>query len=323
MRNGKEAKGKKSKRGPSASAGELQTLKARLAETEETLRAIRAGELDALVVSTPTGEKLFTLSGAELPYRVFLERINEGALTVAPDGTVLYSNLSFAKVLGLGLERIIGTDLFGLVSPVDRPKLKGLLSHGQEEGSKGVVEFSAEDGQVVPLLLSVIPQREPQVSYCIVATDMTEQTRSEEALRATRDELDFKVRERTADLERTTRLLKAEVLDRALSFRELSHERELLMAALGKCQDALVISDDTGKVRFMNPSAERALGQPLAVVKGWPLGELLESLKGRQKGEQAVVTLLSRDGSVTRKDARHEKIDRSLLCSVAVYLPQD
>jgi hypothetical protein len=40
---------------------ELEELRQRLQEAEETLDAIRNGKVDALVVSGPSGEKVFTL----------------------------------------------------------------------------------------------------------------------------------------------------------------------------------------------------------------------------------------------------------------------
>jgi PAS domain-containing protein len=63
-----------------------------LDEAEDTLRAIRSGEVDALVVSGVGGDQIFTLKGAELPYRVLIEDMNEGALTLAMDGVILYAN---------------------------------------------------------------------------------------------------------------------------------------------------------------------------------------------------------------------------------------
>ena len=41
-------------------------LRARLEEAEETLRAIRSGEVDALVVETADGPQIFTLQGLSL-----------------------------------------------------------------------------------------------------------------------------------------------------------------------------------------------------------------------------------------------------------------
>ncbi len=84
-------------------------MRERVNELEETLRAIRSGEVDAVVVSAPNGDQVFTLQGAEHPYRLLVETIDEGAATLSNDGTILYSNRSFANIFDAQLERFIGT----------------------------------------------------------------------------------------------------------------------------------------------------------------------------------------------------------------------
>src|SRR6185295_2499916 len=74
----------------------LAKLRARLAEAEETLRAIRTGEVDAVVVAGKQGPQVFSLQGAEHEYRVLIESMNEGALTLTMDKMILYANLCFA-----------------------------------------------------------------------------------------------------------------------------------------------------------------------------------------------------------------------------------
>src|SRR3954451_8562455 len=87
---------------------ELEELRNRLREAEETLSAIRNGEVDALVVSGPGGDQVFSLKGAEQPYRVFVEQMQQGALTLAPDGTILFCNRRFAEFIKMPLQRVIG-----------------------------------------------------------------------------------------------------------------------------------------------------------------------------------------------------------------------
>src|ERR1700688_621610 len=96
-------------------AREAQTVTELTRELEETLRAIRMGEVDALLVSSPEGDQVFTLQGAEHPYRVLVETIDEGAAILSEDGTVLYSNQSFAKFFDISLEKFIGAPLYSLV----------------------------------------------------------------------------------------------------------------------------------------------------------------------------------------------------------------
>src|SRR5688572_17930790 len=80
---------------------EIHELRRRLEEAEETLRAIREGEVDAVVVDSPQGEVIYTLTSADYPYRLMIDEMNEGAVSVSPDSYILYSNRNFANILGL------------------------------------------------------------------------------------------------------------------------------------------------------------------------------------------------------------------------------
>ena len=73
--------------------------------------AIRRGEVDALVVSTPQGDRTFTLESADYSYRVFIEAMHEGAVTLGPDGTILYCNQRFSEIVKTPLKELIGFPL--------------------------------------------------------------------------------------------------------------------------------------------------------------------------------------------------------------------
>src|SRR5512145_1693086 len=105
-------------------------LRAQLDEAEDTLRAIRSGEVDALVVSGVDGDQIFTLKGAELPYRVLIEDMNEGALTLAMDGVILYANRCFARMLKTPLEKVIGSTVHTWIAPDNQETFRALLQRG-------------------------------------------------------------------------------------------------------------------------------------------------------------------------------------------------
>ncbi len=104
------------KRGSSAKS-ELESLRTRLEEAEQTLEAIRSGKVDALIVSGPAGERVFTLQGADHRYRRIVgEGMTEGAVVVSPQGVVLYANSAFAALVAMPLDRVLGSQ-FGQYVP--------------------------------------------------------------------------------------------------------------------------------------------------------------------------------------------------------------
>ena len=90
---------------------DIADLRSRLAEAEDTLRALRSGEVDALVVDGQSGAQVFTLKSAAEPYRLLVEQMREGAVTLSLDGVILYCNEAFAGIVGKAAPRIIGSSM--------------------------------------------------------------------------------------------------------------------------------------------------------------------------------------------------------------------
>jgi two-component system NarL family sensor kinase len=165
-------------------------LRARVAELEETLRAIHMGEVDAVLVSSVKGDQVFTLQGAEHPYRLLVETIEEGAATLAEDGTVLYSNKSFAGFFGVPLERFIGAPLHNFVSGSDAEFLETLILGAKLASTRGEIRLARKDGKPRTIRLTMSPNRELGIeAICAVATELTEIVDANEALRVTETSL--------------------------------------------------------------------------------------------------------------------------------------
>jgi len=163
---------------------ENEDLRLRLEEALDTLRAIRSGEVDALVVSTPQGDQVYTLKGAERSSRLILETLNEGVLTVAEDGTIIYSNSRFVEMLKIPLQKVIGSSIYDFIFPADRPAFQAILEQSGNEKGKGEVSLRTGDETLVPMRLSINPLEIEEVSaICIVAVDLTEQKQTEKQLR--------------------------------------------------------------------------------------------------------------------------------------------
>src|SRR5712691_5512247 len=122
---------------------EVAALRARRKEAKEALRAIRSGEVDATVIPAPQGGQVFTLRGAERPYRIFVEKMNEGAVTLKADGTILYANQCFAKMVKIPLNTVIGSSIHALVTPTDQQRFEILVHQGLTRTSKGEITLRA------------------------------------------------------------------------------------------------------------------------------------------------------------------------------------
>src|SRR5215216_4573152 len=120
---------------PLTLGGEIEDLQVRLQEAESVLRAIRGGEVDALVVSGPEGEQVFTLQTAEHAYRVLVETMSEGAVMLDENGTILYCNESFASLLKMPPEQVLGSAFGRFVVAPDLPQLEALLQAGHRGNS--------------------------------------------------------------------------------------------------------------------------------------------------------------------------------------------
>ena len=128
-----------------------------LAAAEETLRAIRNGEVDALVVgdgASPT--QVFTLASADRPYRMFVENMRDGAATVSESGIVLYANRRLAELLAVPCTDIMGSaDHVVHRRTVDRAALRAIGGRaGAEARSKSIC--SAAGGKTIPVRVSTL-----------------------------------------------------------------------------------------------------------------------------------------------------------------------
>jgi PAS domain S-box-containing protein len=166
---------------------EIAALRLRLAQAEETLDAIRTGNVDAVVIASSEGPRVFTLEGAEHAYRMLIESMNEGALTLTADSTVLYANQRFAGMVKTPLEQVIGGSFRRYLSSANRAILRPLLKRTAEAGTKIQVMLHAADRSQVPAQLSIRPMAKngfTQKTIGMVVTDLTEARRNEEMLRA-------------------------------------------------------------------------------------------------------------------------------------------
>jgi|SRR5579871_427217 len=202
-------------------------LTRQLAEARDTLRAIRHGEVDAVVVETPQGNSVYTLQTADHPYRILVEQMNEGALMLSREGFVLHANPHFVALVKSAPLELNAASIFSWVAPEDQDRLQEALSQAFG-GSPQRLELSLlEDRSAsvpLPVVLSLGALRLTSVdAVCGVVTDLRERYQKEHLERA--------------------ELMARSLMDHATA--------------------AVVITDREGRVVHSNAAAERLAGRPM------------------------------------------------------------
>lgn len=156
---------------------EMEELRLRLEEAESTILAIRSGHVDAFVVTCDDRDEVFTLETADRPYRLFVQSMQQGAVTLDGDGTILFCNDYLADLLKTPRERMAGTALVEFVREEDLAVYHSLLPAGQ-----GELSLRRADGTSVPVGLDIHPLIEDPrtVTLCVLVTDLTEQKHYEQ-----------------------------------------------------------------------------------------------------------------------------------------------
>jgi PAS domain S-box-containing protein len=167
-------------------AAGLDELRKQLESAEATLGALRAGEVDALVVTRGGAEQVITLQGADLPYRILLDQMYAGAVTLTPDGVIVYCNARFADIVRVPFARILGSRLVRFVAPAEQRILEDLFERAGTSRVEGDLEFRRGDGTPVPVSVTFAPLRltggTPASGVIGVVVDATERKQQEKLL---------------------------------------------------------------------------------------------------------------------------------------------
>ena len=168
---------------------ENEALRSKVAELEQTLQVLREGAVDAIAIPHPQGSQIFTLQGADQVYRVLIEEMSDGALTLSMDGMVLYCNQRFAEMLGIPLSRIIGSKIAGWLPPDEREKFEALLRQAGENSQRAEITLPGVDGSslVASVFADSLSLGGMQVIYLVVA-DLTEYKNREVMLQSALEE---------------------------------------------------------------------------------------------------------------------------------------
>ena len=160
---------------------ENDELRSRLAEIEDALAAIRNGEVDAIMVSGTQGEQVYSVSSAETPYRTFIEEMSEGAVTLTREGTILYCNQRFAKIVKRPYKEVIGSSIKRFITTNDIAKFDSFLAQLTHE-KHDILIVTLTNTVYLRLSIHLLPPYLQGDNYIIIATDISDLKKREHEL---------------------------------------------------------------------------------------------------------------------------------------------
>lgn len=194
---------------------ENQELQWQLEEANDTIEAIRTGQVDALVVKNGEAHQLYTLKTADHTYRVFIEKMSEGAVTIDKGGFILYCNSRFAALVNLPLEKVIGVSFESFIATESKSRYYKLNKQAWRKDTKEELFICDKNENVTCCLCSfAVIDMDGGYGLSVILTDLTSQKTAQmnlitqnERLEVAQDlvmrqknELEEIVKERTNDL---------------------------------------------------------------------------------------------------------------------------
>lgn len=160
----------------------IDDLRRRLAEAEETLRAIRENEVDALVMRGSLDEEIFTIGGDSESYRTFMEVMEPGAAALDAAGRVLYANGPLTRLIDTALGQLQGKLLVDAFAADTGKKIEQLLADACAAPRSCEVRLSQGGEAGLHFIVMVSPLRIGTTSgHAITFTDVTERILNEGA----------------------------------------------------------------------------------------------------------------------------------------------
>ena len=157
------------------------SLHKQLREANESLDAFKTGNIDALIISHEKALKVYTEETADKPYRILIEQMHEGAITINEDGTILYCNSYFSKMVTLPLQKVIGTVFDTYIDASSKSRFATLLKKGGIDALKEEAYIYAGDGKRIPVIMTInaLPL-DNSIVLSIILTDLTIQNVNKE-----------------------------------------------------------------------------------------------------------------------------------------------
>ena len=212
--------------------------------------------------------------------RAVVESSDDGIVSKDLNGVITSWNAGAQRIFGYTEAEVIGQPITIIIPPElhgeERQVLQRLRAGERIEHYETV--RLTKRGKRVDVSLTISPMKDSTgriVGASKIARDITERKQADEELRKAHEELEIRVRERTAELAQSNRLLQTQIQERIQAQEALERQTAVLREQsrlLDLANDAIFIRSFEGTIFYWNEGAER--------LYGWTKEEALENRLG-------------------------------------------
>jgi PAS domain S-box-containing protein len=134
---------------------EIRNISLELEEYKSSLQAISNGEVDALVVYNGSSERVYVLDDANFTYRRMIEEMNQGAVTFNSNGSVLYCNKAFIRLIGSTPGEVISKPITNFFSDENPGFFKQLSKSDSSSPHIKSLKLVNTGGETFPVIISL------------------------------------------------------------------------------------------------------------------------------------------------------------------------
>ncbi len=234
----------------------------------------RTGILAVFRDVTDREEAHKALRESEQRYRTLFEKATDAILLEDGHGHLLDANKAGTDLFGYSREELLSKRADALLIDDREAPASRIGTAYQAEVPVGMTALH-RDGTRIPIEMTCVPfsMGGQALSLCVVR-DITDRKIAEAATRRTQEELEQRVRERTAELLEKNEQLENEIIAREDVEKALRSSEGRFRALFESAEDWIFLKDNHLRYTHVNPSMLRMLGLELAEVIGKTASEL-------------------------------------------------
>jgi len=208
-------------------------------------------------------------------YGPILDHFNDVVFIADEEGYFIFVNKAVSEQSnGVPPEVFIGRHFTELVDPKHHEFTKSnyqKVLNGEKIVPAIEMERQTPSGEKITKEVSwtILSGNSPEKFVMGVSRDVTDRKLAQEALKKARDELEMRVQERTAELQKANELLKKQINERIRAEEKLKESEEKYRGLFENSGDAVFIVDiETGIILDANRQAEQLTGRPSQEIIG-------------------------------------------------------